>query len=236
MINEIRVLDHGFVRLLNAAGPTRRGAERPFDADDTDPANVARMSFAQKDSGRTREQDLRLAHYLAEHHHDGPFEFIQVYLEMKLPIFIARQLVRHRTASLNEVSARYTTLPPEWYVPAEEQIGGKAPSNKQGRGAEPHPDAQWFRNNLNITCRLSYDYYQEALQRGVAPELARLFLHTNIYTQWVWSQNLRNLAHLLRLRLDSHAQWETRQYAQAIYRLLHQHLPATMELLVEEPQ
>lgn len=264
-MNEVKVLDHGYVRLLNLAGPEHRPMiysdddnipnhcqvcvnqmrtneclaciegsyfqlATCFDADDTDPANVARKSFDQKDSERTREQDLRLATYLMKNRHTTPFEFIQVYLEMKLPIFVARQFVRHRTVSINEVSARYTTLPAEWYVPELEQITGKAQNNKQGRTGDQHQDAVWFKNVLDSQCKNSYALYEEAVAKGIAPELARLFLHVNHYTAWVWSQNLHNLMHFLSLRDHSHAQWEAQQYARAIDTLVRQHLPETMAL------
>jgi thymidylate synthase (FAD) len=226
----IQVLDHGYVKLLNLAGPTRR-PESLCDADDTDPANVARTSFDQKDSGRTREQDLKLCDYLLRNHHTTPFEMIQVWLEMKLPIFVARQFVRHRTVSINEISGRYVQLPKEWYIPSIEQVGAKAENAKQGRG-EPLPEwkAENFCEALNGACRQSYDLYRYYLEQGVAPELCRLFLHVNHYTKWVWRQDLHNLMHFLSLRMDSHAQWEAQQYANAIHTLLSQHLPESMRL------
>src|SRR5690606_18852081 len=128
MVREIKVLDHGFVRLRNMAGPTRRVLNgtheetgdfilRPFDADDRDPAQAARMSFDQMDSERTLEEDMRLSRYLMKNWHTSPFEMVEIWLEMKMPIFVARQFVRHRTASINEVSGRYVQLPGEWYIP-----------------------------------------------------------------------------------------------------------------------
>ena len=130
-----KVLDHGFVTLRNIAGPTRRplslstglsgqSIPREFDADDTDVANAARMSFDGMDQDRTYEVEMRLNHYLMRNRHMTPFEIIEVWLEMKLPIFVARQLVRQRTQTINEVSGRYVTLPSEWYIP--EKVGGKA--------------------------------------------------------------------------------------------------------------
>jgi thymidylate synthase (FAD) len=233
-MNEIRVLDHGWVRLLNVAGPTRRAGKwddvsshfSEFDADDTDPANSARMSFGQRDSGRTREQDLQLVEYLLRNHHTTPIEMIETWWEMKLPIFVARQLVRHRTVSINEVSARYVALPEEWYIPADAQVGGKAATNKQGRGEPIEPATiAVFQHTLNKSCAESYHHYQNALRDGIAPEVARNFLHVNHYTQWLWKQNLHNLFHMLKLRLHPHAQWETQQYAQAVLTLLRTALP-----------
>ena len=142
MTHEIKVLDHGFVRLRNLAGPTRRTKDYQwsglngeslcqFDADDTDVANAARMSFNQTDSNRSYEMEMKLNKYLLENRHMTPFESIEVWLEMKLPIFVARQFVRHRTAALNEVSGRYVTLPEEWYIP--KIVGGKPINKKQGQ-------------------------------------------------------------------------------------------------------
>jgi len=233
--NTIKVLDHGFVTLRNLSGPTRRFwnesgvSERAFDADDTDPANTARMSFNQTDSGRTRDQDLKLADYLMRNKHTTPFEMIEVWLEMKMPIFIARQFVRHRTCSINEVSGRYVTLPAEWYIP--EVVGGKPANAKQGQddnlGAETQ---EWFKLILNGECEASYEAYLEAIERGVAAEHARMLLHLNHYTHWIWKQDLWNLMHFLSLRMDSHAQVEAQAYANAIYQLVRQHLPESMSV------
>jgi thymidylate synthase (FAD) len=245
MTNLLPVLDHGYVKLLNIAGPTRRAGETytddfgheqyesppAFDAADTDPANVARTSFDQRDSGRTREQDLKLCDYLLRNHHTTPFEMVQVWLEMKLPIVVARQFVRHRTVSINEISGRYVELPAEWYIPPADQIGIKAESNKQGRDRSvEQPSREWFRDELHEDCRRSYDRYQLALEHGIPPELARLFLHVNHYTKWVWRQDLHNMMHFLSLRDHSQAQWEAQEYARAITELLRQQLPDLMNL------
>lgn len=238
-MQEIKVLDHGFVRLRNLAGPTRRqiydshegsyGELREFDADDTDPANAARMSFDQTDTDRTFEADIKLSNYLMRNWHTSPFEMVQVWLEMKLPIFVARQFVRHRTVRLNEVSGRYVTLPEEWYIP--QTVGGKAKSAKQGQEDNLSVIVQdGFKRKLNSQCEASYDLYLEAMEQGVAPEHARMFLHLNHYTHWLWNQDLHNMMHLLSLRDHGHAQVEAQAYAKAIDTLLRQHLPATMEL------
>ena len=256
-MTELKVLDHGFVRLRNVSGPTRRTehyvtvqyapgtnfnfklnrlVDKPFDADDTDPAQSARMSFDQFDSTRTREQDLKLAKYLLHNHHTTPFEMIQVWIEMKLPIFVARQFVRHRTVSINEVSGRYVKLPAEWYIPDPATIGVKPDNIKQGRILELglNPAAVEFCNTLNSLCHNSYSTYELALAAGVPTEVARLCLHLNHYTHWLWSQDLHNVLHFLKLRLDSHAQWEAQQYARAVARLLSQALPELMSLFVQE--
>lgn len=248
-MQEIKVLDHGFVRLRNISGPTRRICDDPsydepfyyaFDADDTDPANAARMSFDNTDSDvvtladgstrpRTAQDDHKLAAYLMRNLHTSPFEMVQVWLEMKLPIFVARQFVRHRTARLNEVSGRYITLPEEWYIPAV--VGGKAKSAKQGQEDNlPEHTQDVFKRKLNAQCEASYDLYLEAMADGVAPEHARMFLHLNHYTHWLWNQDLHNVMHLLSLRDHGHAQIEAQAYAKAIDQLIRQHLPRTMEL------
>lgn len=245
---EIKVLDHGFVRLRNVSGPTRRvdlpmttyavGEKPPrFDADDTDPANAARLSFDNLDANRAREEDLKLCHYLMKNKHTSPFEMIEVWLEMKLPIFVARQFVRHRTVSLNEVSARYVQLPREWYMPQEVTVGFRPTNVKQGRQLawteltpEQKMEIQNFLANLWKVCSTSYECYEQALAAGIAPELARCFLHVNHYTHWLWKQDLHNLMHFLSLRIDSHAQWEAQQYGKAIYDLLFEVLPHSMSL------
>jgi thymidylate synthase (FAD) len=249
--NTIKCLDHGFVKLLNLSGPVRRlttegkvtvkeidGQKalvreeefRPFDADDTDPAITARISFNNFDEQRSKELDLKLVEYLIKNRHSTPIEMIEIWLEMKLPIFIARQFIRHRTATVNEVSARYSVLPEEWYIP--EVVGGK-PTNGMKQGQENSLDENCqkeFKYYLDKQCTESYKLYQTALKNGVAPEHARLFLPLNIYTHWVWKQDLHNMMHFLALRLDSHAQIEARVYAQAIYDLLSKYLPETMKL------
>lgn len=245
-MDSVTVLDHGFVTLHNISGPTRRqdvwsvfnddgdiqrslSESHAFDADDTDPANTARMSFNQMNSGRTREQDLKLAEYLMKNKHTTPFEMIEVWLEMKMPIFVARQFVRHRTVSINEVSARYTTLPAEWYIP--DAVGGKAPNAKQGQADNLDGAIDlWFKLNLTDQCSKSYRMYRRAIELGVAPEHARMFLHLNHYTHWIWKQDLHNLMHFLSLRDHPHAQVEAQAYAKAIDGLIRQHLPHCMAL------
>jgi thymidylate synthase (FAD) len=252
--NMIPVLDHGFVKLRNLAGPTRRvflteeenetcipGAIRPFDADDTDPANTARLSFDNLDANRAREDDLKLYEYLLTNRHTTPVEMIEVWLEMKLPIFVARQFVRHRTCTINEVSARYVQLPGEWYIPEQESVGLKSKSRKQGRDLvawdgltdEEQNIVLQFLNDLDTHNKMGYQLYEHYFTKGIAPELARAFLQVNQYTHWVWKQDLWNLMHFLRLRLDSHAQYEARVYAQAIYDLLIPYLPHSMKLFDE---
>ncbi len=227
----IPVLDHGFVTLRNLAGPTRR-PERRFDADDIDSAQSARMSFDQMGADRSREADIKLAGYLMKNWHTTPFEMVEIWLEMKMPIFVARQFVRHRTVSINEVSGRYVTLPAEWYVP--KVVGGKAPNAKQGQTDNLDEATQdGFRIVLDTHCKNGYHDYLGAIDAGVAPEHARLFLSLNHYTHWLWKQDLHNILNFLRLRDHSHAQIESQQYAKAIDALLREQLPESMRLYDE---
>lgn len=239
MTNEIKVLDHGSVILRNLAGPTRRisndglGAPfREFDADDTDPAQAARLSFEQMDSERTYEQDMKLNKYLLGHDHTSPFEMIQVWIEARVPIFIDRQMVRHRTWSRNESSGRYITLPDKWYIP--DVVGGKAKDKKQGQ-EDNLPDyiQAGFKADLERECAASYRNYLYYIEQGVAPEHARMFLHLNHYVHWLGSVNLHNLFHFLKLRTDTHAQIEAQKYGNAIVELLRPHLPGLMNLFDE---
>jgi len=242
---KIHVLDHGFVTLRNMAGPTRRifnpidptqpdkcGNDREFDADDTDVANSARMSFDGCDLERTYEVEMKLNRYLMQNKHMTPFESIEVWLEMKLPIFVARQFVRHRTASLNEVSGRYVTLPAEWYIP--EVVGAKPVDKKQGQADGLDEATQhWFRRTLDNACHTDYNAYLNAIKLGVAAEHARMLLHLNHYTHWLWKQDLRNLLHFLALRDHGHAQIEAQLYAKAIVALLEPRIPGLIQLYKE---
>ena len=252
----IRVLDHGWVALRNLAGPTRRVVDvinvinpgtkelethmndREFDADDVDVANAARLSFEGQDQDRTYEAEMRLNRYLMANRHMTPFEVIEVWLEMKLPIFVARQLVRQRTQTINEASGRYITLPEEWYIP--EVVGGKAANKKQGQSDNlPQHVQDGFKFELNSQCELAYGKYLHYISEGVAPEHARMFLHLNHYTHWMTKMNLRNLlVSFLSLRDHSHAQIEAQVYARATIQLLEPRLPGLMALyqeLVRQP-
>jgi len=247
-MNELKVLDHGSVILRNLAGPTRRPHDRlppdqedmadfrprAFDADDIDVAQAARLSFEQMDSERTYEQDMKLNRYLMEHDHTSPFEMIQVWVEVRVPIFIDRQMVRHRTWRRNESSARYIVLPNKWYVP--EVVGAKPPPGGAKQGQVDTLDAEtqgWFKNDLQMRCKHDYDFYEEALRRGVAPEHARMALHLNHYVHWIGNVDLHNLFQFLKKRVDKGAQIEARAYGNAIMDLLRPHLPGLMGLFDE---
>jgi thymidylate synthase (FAD) len=242
LANTINVLDHGFVTLRNLAGPTRRqvnpGLEnseewlRHFDADDTDVANSARMSFEGQDQDRTYEVEMKLNKYLMKNKHMTPFESIEVWLEMKLPIFVARQFVRHRTCSINEVSGRYVQLPPEWYIP--EVVGGKPANKKQGQEDSLDAETQELAKSImQDHATVGFQKYLRLLDLGVAPEHARIVLGLGQYTHWLWKQDLRNMMHFLALRDHSHAQIEAQKYGQAITQLLEPHIPGLMALYRE---
>ena len=250
MKNTINCLDHGFVKLLNISGPTRRTDELdengavvpvPFDGSDRDPAMTARNSFGNMNADRTKEQDLRLYEYLVRNVHSTPVEMVEIWFVFKMPMFLGEQFLRHRTShvpdfvddidhpTINKISGRYSVLFEEWYIP--EVVGGK-PTNGVKQGQEDnvlHQYQKWFKYQLDIQCSNSYATYKLALERGIAPEHARLFLHANHYTELVWKQDLHNIMHLLSLRFDEHAQIEARIYSQAIYDLLKQYLPKSME-------
>lgn len=231
-MNMTPVLDHGFVTLRNIAGPTPR-RDREFDADDRDPAQAARMSFDQADEeARSAEEDHRLSRYLMKNWHTSPFEMVEIWMEMKMPIFVARQFVRHRTTSINEVSGRYITLPAEWYIP--EIVGGKAPSAKQGQEDNLSQETQdAFKAILNRKCGESYHEYVTAIHHGVAAEHARMLLHLNHYTHWLWKQDLHNMMHFLSLRDHGHAQIEAKSYAVAADAHIRRVLPVSMDLYDE---
>jgi thymidylate synthase (FAD) len=232
-----KILDHGYVKLLNISGPIRRPSE-PYDAHSRDPAMVARTSFDNMDLDRTLEMDMKLVKYLTENKHTTPLEMITVWFDMKMPMFLARQIIRHRTSSVNEVSGRYVTLPAEWYIPELKNVGIKSKSNKQGRTMEGGSKikAWWFTKSLRFSCWSSYQLYKASIKLGIPNELARTFLHLNHYTHWVWKQDLHNLLHLIRLRRHSHAQYEARVLADAAYDHLCRTLPQFMKLWDELEQ
>jgi thymidylate synthase (FAD) len=233
MTTHIDCLNAGFVKLLNLAGPTRR-IDQEFDANDVDVANAARISFNNEDKERTDADEHKLNKYLYKNKHTSPFEMIETWWEMKLPIFVARQLIRHRTAGLNEMSGRYTPLPNEFYVPRPEDVGVQSKSNKQARDKDSNNEyALEFIEKLKKNDADSYKLYEEALDKGIPKEIARGLLSVGIYTRWVWKMDLKNLMHFLMLRTHGHAQYEIRVYANAMYDMLKERLPNLMEIFDE---
>lgn len=228
----IPVLDHGFIRVIDYMG--------------TDSAIVqaARVSYG-KGTKKTRE-DAGLINYLLRHRHTTPFEMCEIKLHIKLPIFIARQWIRHRTANVNEYSGRYSILDREFYVPAPEQLAAQSVSNRQGRGdVLEGEEAQRVLQILKSDAQQCYDHYQEMLNEdevgnaldhdkcGLARELARMNLPVNFYTQWYWKIDLHNFMHFLALRADDHAQYEIRVYAQAMLDVLKKWVPTTYEAFMD---
>lgn len=222
------VLDHGFVTV------------RDYMGNDQSIVNAARISY-QKGT-RPVNKDAGLINYLISHYHNTPIEQCEIQLHIKLPIFVARQFVRHRTANLNEMSARYSVLDNEFYIPDPAVLAEQSKSNNQGREANelPHEHAETIRNILVEDAARCYQHYEEMLNDpnddknyepslpSLARELARMNLPINIYTQWVWKIDLHNLLNFVRLRSDSHAQWEIQQYSNII---LNEILPAWVPLV-----
>jgi thymidylate synthase (FAD) len=215
------VLDHGFVRVIDYMG------------DDSAIVQAARVSYGR---GTKRvQEDAGLIRYLMRHRHTTPFEMCEIKFHVKLPIFVARQWIRHRTASVNEYSARYSILDKEFYLPAPEQLAAQSASNRQGRGAILDGDeAAEVLDLLRDDAARCYDHYALMLnegegadpsRQGLARELARMNLTLNTYTQWYWKTNLHNLFHFLSLRADPHAQYEIRVYADAMLRMTEAWVP-----------
>ena len=201
------VLDHGFIRVIDYMG------------DDGAIVQAARVSYGA--GTKHVQNDDGLIRYLMRHWHSTPFEMCEIKLHVKLPVFVARQWIRHRTANVNEYSARYSILDREFYIPAPEHLAAQSVVNNQGRGevltgAESARVLELLKSDANR----AYDNYEAMLsqdgQQGLARELARMNLPANIYTQWYWKVDLHNLFHFLRLRADPHAQYEIRVYAEAI--------------------
>ncbi|THD85825.1 FAD-dependent thymidylate synthase [Aliigemmobacter aestuarii] len=202
-----QVLDHGFIRVIDYMG------------DDAAIVQAARVSYGA--GTKHVQNDEGLIRYLMRHWHSTPFEMCEVKLHVKLPVFVARQWIRHRTANVNEYSARYSILDREFYIPAPEQLAAQSTVNNQGRGEVlSGAEAARVLETLKRDAAQCYDDYEAMLsqdgQQGLARELARMNLPMNIYTQWYWKTDLHNLFHFLRLRADAHAQYEIRVYAEAI--------------------
>lgn len=213
----IDCLDKGFVRLVDYMG------------DDSAIVQAARVSYG---AGTKRvHEDRGLIRYLMRHAHTTPFEMVELKFHVKLPIFVARQWIRHRTANVNEYSGRYSVMSDEFYVPEAEQIRPQSRSNRQGRGEEAFPaeSAERIRTSLQDFQRRSYDQYEELLEQDLARELARINLPLSMYTEWYWKIDLHNLFHFLRLRLDDHAQHEIRVYGDAMAEIVRQVTPMAYE-------
>ena len=224
----IPVLDQGFIRVIDYMG------------DDGAVVQAARVSYGR--GTKKISEDRGLIRYLMRHHHTTPFEMCEIKFHVKLPVFVARQWIRHRTASVNEYSARYSILNREFYIPAPEQLSTQSQENRQGRGNVLQGDeAVRVLDILREDSARNYADYQEMLneddegnvidpkRNGLARELARMNLPLNIYTEWYWKCDLHNLLHFLSLRADPHAQHEIRVYADAMMEALRAWVPITAE-------
>lgn len=215
------VLDHGFVRLVDYLGGDARIVQS------------ARVSYGE--GTRTVREDAGLIDYLLRHAHTSPFEQVVLSFHLKMPIFVARQWMRHRTARANEISGRYSILPGEFYLPEPEQVRLQSTSNKQGRSDQDVPPElrQRVLDLLHGEQGRRYREYEEMLDDGVARELARVHLPLSLYTELYWQIDLHNLMHFLRLRMDEHAQYEIRVYGDALARCARAVAPLAFEAFEE---
>ena len=227
-----KVLDHGFIRVIDYMG------------DDSSIVQAARVSYGK--GTKKLNQDKSLINYLLSHKHSTPFEMNEIKFHIKLPIFVARQWIRHRTANVNEYSARYSILDKEFYLPNQENLAAQSKNNRQGRGEILTGDqAKEVLNLLKTDAERTYDNYETMLNErydgsvidekksGLARELARMNLTLNTYTQWYWKTDLLNLMNFLRLRADSHAQYEIRAYADVMLDTLKKWVPITYEAFMD---
>ena len=210
------VLDHGFVRVIDYMG------------DDAAICQAARVSYGK--GTKSVQNDEGLIRYLMRHWHSTPFEMCEIKLHVKLPVFVARQWIRHRTANVNEYSARYSILDREFYIPAPDNVAAQSVVNNQGRGdILTGEEAARVLEILKADSARAYDNYESMIsqddQQGLARELARMNLPANIYTQWYWKVDLHNLLHFLRLRADAHAQYEIRVYAEEMCKIVADWVP-----------
>ncbi|MBS0271550.1 MAG: FAD-dependent thymidylate synthase [Proteobacteria bacterium] len=226
------VLDHGFVRVIDYMG------------DDSSIVQAARVSYGKGTKKVT--EDRGLIHYLLRHAHTTPFEMCEIKFHIKLPIFVARDWIRHRTANVNEYSGRYSILDNEFYIPSEEVLGSQSTTNRQGRGDRLSPEqSQYIIKLLREDSERAYAHYEELLNEDsagniidpkkdkLARELARINLSLNVYTQWYWKIDLHNLMHFLALRADAHAQYEIQVYANIMLDMLKRWVPFTYEAFMQ---
>src|SRR5579864_2271058 len=232
LFRPLPVLDHGFVRVIDYMG------------DDAAIVQAARVSYGR--GTRKVSEDAGLIRYLMRHRHTTPFEMCEIKYHVKLPIFVARQWIRHRTANVNEYSARYSILDNEFYIPAPEHLAAQATTNRQGRGdVLEGKAAKRVLDLLREDAERAYAGYAEMLNEdasgapldpslpGLARELARMNLTLNFYTQWYWKTDLHNLLHFLSLRADPHAQYEIRAYADIMVETVKRWVPMAYEAFLE---
>lgn len=212
---EFKVLDHGFVRLVDYYG------------DDSRIVSSARVSYQ---GTKQLRGDVTLIDYLLRNDHTSPFEQVVFTFHVKMPIFVARQWVRHRTGRMNEISGRYSVMKEEFYTPSRGEFCVQSSDNRQGRG-EVIADKEYVeaKKAFDDAYKASYTAYQKLLELGVAKEIARSVLPLGLYTEFYWQMDLHNLLHFLALRLDSHAQLEIRHYAEVIYNMVKVICPLTVK-------
>jgi len=221
----IKCLDHGHVTLIDVMP---RMVPESQKTSDYAIVQAARVSYG--DGTKSFNEDRGLIRYLMRHVHTTPFEMVEFKFHMKMPIFIARQAVRHRTANINEYSGRYSVMKDEFYKPDLDNVRQQSKTNKQGsEGKIENIDAQGFLANLDEICLKSYQAYEQGLNNGVAREQSRMILPVNLYTEWYWKIDLHNLFHFLGLRCDKHAQWEIRVFADAMLGLITPIVPWAVE-------
>ncbi len=214
---EIPCLDKGFVRLIDVMG------------DDAAIVQAARVSYGA--GTKKVNEDVGLIRYLMRHLHTTPFEMVEFKFHVKLPIFVARQWIRHRTANVNEYSGRYSEMKDEFYVPAIDQVRAQSATNKQGRADEAFDpsEAERIRSGMLDTQSRLYGEYQSLLEADLAREIARINLPVSNYTEWYWKVDLHNLFHFLKLRIDPHAQYEIRVYGEAMAQIVQATVPHAYE-------
>jgi thymidylate synthase (FAD) len=214
---EFKCLDKGFVRLIDVMG------------DDSAIVQAARVSYGK--GTKSVRQDRELIRYLMRHRHTSPFEMVEFKFHVKLPIFVARQWIRHRTANVNEYSGRYSQMKDEFYVPDREQVRLQNKFNRQGRSDETldDTDTDSIIANLSSVQNMLFTEYNSMLEKDIARELARINLPLSTYTEWYWKIDLHNLLHFLKLRMDDHAQYEIRVYANVIKEIATRFVPMTIE-------
>lgn len=217
---EFPVLDKGFVRLVDYFGGDQRIVQS------------ARVSYGE--GTKSVSQDGALIDYLLRHQHTSPFEQVVMTFHVKMPIFVARQWVRHRTGRMNEVSGRYSIMKEEFYVPEADKVSPQSKDNKQGRATEAFDSetANKIINQLEEGQKSSYENYSELLDAGLAREIARINLPLSLYTEFYWEMDLHNLFHFLKLRLDSHAQYEIRVYAEVMLEMCKKVAPMATESFI----
>ncbi|MDR0927737.1 MAG: FAD-dependent thymidylate synthase [Ignavibacteria bacterium] len=220
-MKEIQCLNYGFVRLVDVMG------------NDTAIVQAARTSFGQ--GAKSKSEDRTLIRYLMRNRHTSPFEMVEFKFHCKMPIFVARQWIRHRTANVNEFSGRYSEMPDEFYVPGSDLVRMQSMDNKQGRCEDVLPKelTDGVVAQMADSQRTDFNEYRELIDKGIARELARINLPLSIYTQWYWKIDLHNLFHFLKLRLDKHSQYEIRVYAEAIAEIVKECCPVAYEAFAD---